>query len=323
MRVDEAYEALAALDPPQTRDTAADDALLARILESATPASPPSRSYRRPRVIALTVAVVIVVGLLGFRYAPSWLIGSAEIPANIEQGRQGVPLPPGVKWNPIPYQDTDTYVDARSYGRHNAIWEATCRWDRYWADAISRGDTAAQGDAKSAMTTLSGLAAQTPGMRSDVPFLNRQIATASQGDTRLIEQNLRVNCTSDEGGYWTIAGEIQRRLHINHTPAVALVLAVPIEVNYTVISDYAQPIEQKVSHGLEAAGLPQDVLATSSFGTGVVATFAYGPNADRLVKIIRQALSGSQLNPGSYLLIWHGPADDRETRIPIKPHGSR
>jgi hypothetical protein len=319
MRVDEVYEALAALDPPQSHDTAADDALLARILESATPASPPSRSYRRPRVIALTVAAVIAVGLLGFRYAPSWLIGSAEIPANIEQGRQDVPLPPGVKWNPIPYLDTDTYVDARSYGRQNAIWEATCRWERYWADAISRGDTAAQGDAKSAMTTLSGLAAQTPGMKSDVPFLDRQIATASQGDTRLIEQNLHVNCTTDEGGYWTIAREIQRRLHINHTPAVALVLAVPIDVNHAAISDYAQPIEERVSAALGTAGIPQDILPTSSFGTGVAATFAYGPNPDQLARVIRQALSGSQINPGSYLLVWRGPEDDHDIRIPIAP----
>jgi hypothetical protein len=319
MRVDEAYEALATLDPPAYPDAASDDALLARIL--ANPVSPalPRKLYHRPRVIAVAVAVAIAVGVLGFRYAPGWVIGAADIPANIEQGREGVPLPPGVDWNPIPRQDTDTYVDARAYGRQNAIWEATCRWDRYWADAITRGDRAAQADATSAMTRLSGLAATTPGMQSDVPFFDRQIATASQGDTRVIEQNLHVNCTTDEGGYWTIAGEIQRRLHINHTPAVAIVLAVPTDVNHTVISDYAQPIEQRVSHALGSAGIPQDILPTSSFGTGVAATFAYGPNPDQLARVIRQALSGSHINPGSYLLVWSGPDENQEMRIPIAP----
>jgi hypothetical protein len=41
-----------------------------------------------------------------------------------------------------------------------------------------------------------------------------------------------------------------------------------------------------VSEALGAAGIPQGILPTSSFGTAVAATFAYGPNAHQLPRII-------------------------------------
>jgi hypothetical protein len=96
-------------------------------------------------------------------------------------------------------------------------------------------------------------------------------------------------------------------------------LAVPTGVNRTVVSDYADPIAQRVSAALTTAGIPQDIGPTSSFGTGVAATFAYGPDADRLTHIVRRALSRSDINPGSYLLVWRGPGSNQQTRIPIAP----
>jgi hypothetical protein len=114
--------------------------------ERVTPVLQPARRFGRPLVV-LAVAFVAVAVLASTAFAISqWIGGDVVKPdvtkAEYRQAQRALTLPPGYEWPVL--QVAPNSVTTRGGGGGFAVLIAQNRWECYWADAIRRGDGAAE-----------------------------------------------------------------------------------------------------------------------------------------------------------------------------------
>jgi hypothetical protein len=72
-----------------------------------------------------------------------------------------------------------------------------------------------------------------------------------------------------------------------------------------------------------AAALPDGAEDGNEIGGGYFAIYAYGPDAEAMLKAIAPVLTGPLIKPGSYAVVRFGPpgAKERRMALPISPTG--
>jgi len=318
MPLDDALSALAVTDPPET--AADDDALLAQIL--ATPVPAPQRQPRRRRrlVVAVVAGGVVVAVTAGWGYR-TFVVDSKGLVPFLEQGRQGVPLPPGATWTPIS-DDTlppNTFTNGPAMGRDMALLEAQCHWERYIVD--SQGDAAATADGVAGLRRIAELMGRNPGQETGQTVVDGYAGRAARGDLGGVQQDLAVNCPPAMGGTATPLHDLQLSLEQAGTPAVAAILSYPgqrfVPQDAAATADAAV---RQVRATLEAAGLTTEPQEHDTgfweAGSGVVLAQFHVRDPDTAAAIVAKGLAGVSPGADSRVLVWNGPKDQRT--IPVR-----
>jgi hypothetical protein len=309
---DDAFTALELTDPPET--AVDDDALLAQILATPVDGRPATRRPRRRLVVALVAGGLLVAVTVGWGYR-TFVVDSKGLVPYLEQGRQGVPLPPGATWTPIT-DDTmppNTFTNGPAMGRGMALLEAQCHWERYIVD--SQGDPAATAAGIAGLRRIAVLQGENPGTATGKPGVERSADLAARGDLSGVQQSLAVACPPSMGGSATPLHDLQLSLETAGTPAVALILTYPGQrfmpddvsgqVNTQVLDVRAQ---------LDAAGLTTEPAEKGTgfweAGSGVIMAQFHVSHPDAAAAIVAQAFAGAA-GPDSRVLVWKGPKDTR------------
>jgi hypothetical protein len=313
MSLDDALTALAVTDPPQ--NAADDDVLLAQIL--ATPVQAPKPHRRRRRLVVAVVAGGLVVAVTaGWGYR-TFVVDSKGLVPFLEQGRQGVPLPPGAQWTPI-RDDTlppDSYTDGPIFGRDLALLEAQCHWERFIVDS------GASADGIAGLRRIAVLMGQNPGQTTSQTVVDGYADRAARGDLGGVQQDLAVNCTPAMGGSSTPLHDLQLSLEQAGTPAVAAILSYP-GARFVPDDDSARAdaAVRAVRAQLEAAGLTTEPVEHDTgfweTGSGVVLAQFHVSDVEAAAAIVARGLAGVAPGADSRVLLWSGPAAQRT--IPIR-----
>lgn len=189
-----------------------DPELFRRIVSQPRERSPRRRSKRVAVAVVFAAAALLTSSAVAVN---RWLTGAVEpdvTRAEYRSAQSLLPLPPGANW-PVLHVDPHS-MTTRGGGGGYALLIAMTRWECYWADAIRRGDTAAQGRSQ---RVLGSLLAQHVVIKPDaapedwVPvdppafpyavfaddggyrFKQRIYAQAAAGDASGVEQSCRAN----------------------------------------------------------------------------------------------------------------------------------